>query len=96
MKDFTTTSIQIQRQQETKKFNLNITCKNNHSEEIPLSKFDILYKKMFKKECEKCKQKIRIKNIYHCFKCKKYYCFQCQCENYKDGKKYVSKYYGLL
>ena len=95
-KTLSLSSIKIQRQKESKKFNLNITCKNNHSEEFPLDKFDIFNKKMFRKECEKCKQKVGIKNIYYCFKCKKYYCSECQCEHYKEDKKYVSNYYGLL
>ena len=89
-------SITIKRQPESKGFNISITCENNHSEETPLKKFDSFNHKISKKECQHCNQKISIKEIFFCFKCKKYYCFNCKCDHYMKGKENISHYYGLL
>ena len=88
-------SIIIKKNPESKGFKLNITCKNNHTEETPLNKFTALNGKMFIKKCQNCNKIIGIKNIYFCFKCKKYFCLNCKCEHYEE-KDCITNYYGLL
>ena len=89
-------SISIKKEKESKKYNINILCKNLHQEEIPLSEFDMFDKKNYQKECQICKRKLEIKSIFYCYKCKKYFCLDCQCEHYKRERELVTSYYGLL
>ena len=88
-------SLKIQRQTDSKGFNIKVLCKNGHEEIIPLTKFVMLNQRLYKKICSKCKQKTDVKKIYYCFKCKDYYCANCHCEH-SNEKKYSSNYYGLL
>ena len=89
-------SISIKKEKESNIYNINILCKNKHQEEIPLSIFDMFNNQNYQKECQICKQKFEIKNIFYCYKCKIFFCFNCQCEHYKNDKKIVTCYYRLL
>jgi hypothetical protein len=90
------TSISVKREKVSKNFNINILCKNNHREEMPLSKFNMLNQKTDSKECENCKKKSTIKNIYYCHKCKKYFCLNCKCEHFEKNANLFTNYFGLL
>ena len=88
-------SLNIQRQNQSNNYNIKIVCKNEHTEEMPLIKFAYLNFHIYKKNCAKCKQKIEIKKINYCNKCKKFFCKNCPCEHSKDSVS-ISSYYTLL
>ena len=89
-------SISIKKEKESKKYNINILCKNLHQEEIPLSEFDMFDKKNYQKECQICKRKLEIKSIFYCYKCKKYFCLNCKCEHFQKNANLFTTYFGLL
>ena len=89
-------SITIKKQKEGKKYNINITCENNHKEEKPLSNFALMKGNLIRKECAKCNKNIVITKISYCYKCQKYYCSNCLCEHKEENKNAITSYFGLL
>ena len=90
-------SINILKNQENKKYYINISCKNNHQEYQTLSHFNFNHQKNDIKECPNtaCHKISELSKIYYCFKCKNFYCPKCCCIHYRS-KPDISRYFGLL
>ena len=67
-------SINILKNQENKKYYINISCKNNHQEYQTLSHFNFNHQKNDIKECPNtaCHKISELSKIYYCFKCKNF------------------------
>ena len=75
---YSLSSINIIKENENEEIFIELTCRNNHTQKMPIKNFLDSYQNYFIKKCQICNMNININKLLYCFFCKEIFCVNCR------------------